>query len=674
MLIDLENPTDQAQSLSLTFKRGGTEQRLSFGPGERRVVRINFDRKAPIITDWSNIREITITDMMPTREQAWLIRRISLFCDEPATTELGRLRGLMEKTQKQFDEAQSAGALSDTEKTNGAKVLAKWGTALESSAGIRGKSQACRRALAALESRSRVALMSKQFKGTQVLWSVPLGTRFEPAGAMVQYRRPLEKLHLYAAAGEYQNGIVRVTNLSDSVQDWKVGIASETPAVSSALNIRRNQTVLAFDHSVVGDVLTPLDGAGVLSVAPGETAELWITVDVKHHAWKSGTHEAQLVLKDLRRGDASIVKLPVEVTIRNFSVADAPTMHLNMWSFLYYQHTSLLDGKEEAALKNLVDYGCDVFVLNGWQLPRPKLDASGNPLAEMDFTFFDKLVKFYRSRNKSTILINLAMDDVKPEWRALNSGLEVYSSAWEKGMRYYLEQFVSRMEDLGVPKGQYAFYITDEPDREELDFTRRVGKIIKSIDPAIQIYTDTSELYDDPKLNDELLNLVSINQFNSDSTGMLQTMLDTLKEHPDVQSWAYACRLHTRAGDVTDAYDYYRLMAWRAQRDGMNGIGYWIYLYDAAADLWDGSLPDGGASVIYPDSGKGILMSPRWELIRTSLDDVKYYRLLEKAERTPAIDQLLGKRFEEVIAHRHDPELAVQWRVDAGAAIEAAKK
>jgi hypothetical protein len=150
-------------------------------------------------------------------------------------------------------------------------------------------------------------------------------------------------------------------------------------------------------------------------------------------------------------------------------------------------------------------------------------------------------------------------------------------------------------------------------------------------------------------------------------------LLPTLKKYPHVKLWMYECRTLTRSRQLVDAYDYYRLMAWRAQRDGINGIGYWIYLYDAAKDLWDGTT-GGGASLVYPDADKGILMSPRWELVRTSLDDVKVYRLLQKVSKTPAVEKLLGERFDAVIAHPHDPELAVQWRVDAGAAIEAAKK
>lgn len=672
LMIELENPTEQTQSLQVSFSgdSGSTQLLKSVGPKFNGTIKVYFDRMTSGTVDWSNIQSITFSHTTPSTPETWLIKRISLFCDNPATTEMGKLRAFLTSAQAAFHHARTDGALTQKQQTEGQATLARSAELLQSPQSIRGKADECRNALTSLQSLSLSASVHKETGKPVVLWQTPVGTRFEPLSAMAQYQQPLQTLKMYSARGEYQNGIVRVTNLSDATQEWQLALDSKDPAVAAAMNVRRNQAVLASDHSVVGDALTPLDGAGVVSVAPGETAELWITADVKHHTWSAGVHQAELILKDLRRGDTSIVKLPIEVTIRNFNVNDAPPMHLNMWSFLYYLHAKPIEGREEAALQNLRDYGCDVFVLNAWQLPWPTLDADGNPTAPMDFTLFDKLVKFYRSRGHVTLLVMLGLNASKPDWLALRSGLKPYSPQWQKGMRYWIEQFAQRMRELGVPTSDYAYYINDEPDWGELDMTRAVTRIIKSVDPSQRIYMDTSELYDDPKLNDELLKEVSINQVNGDSMAARPNLLPRLQKHSNVELWVYQCRLHTRSRQAVNVYDYYRLLAWQAQHDGMNGTGYWLYLYDDAKDLWDGTT-GGGASVIYPDADKGLLMSVRWELIRTGLDDVKYYRLLEKMPRTPTVADLLGRRFDEVLAHPDDPQLAVQWRIDAGAAIDA---
>jgi hypothetical protein len=675
ILIDLSNPTDHTQALQIGFKDRGSGAQLlkSVGPKEHRVVKVYFDKMISGIADWSDIQAITVTRTTPAAPQVWLIHRISLFCDNPATTEMGRLQALLHGAQAAFKQARSAGALSQRQGETGSETLHQWQKALQSPSGIRGKADECRNQLTALQSSALAAALAKQLDRPAVIWSVPLGTRFEPSGAMGQYQKPVEKLELFAAQGEYQDAVIRLTNLSDAVQDWRLKIVSQDPAAAAAMTVRQNRPVLAADRSVVGDVLTPLGGAAVVNVAPGQTAELWIAADVKHHEWAPGTHEAQLTFQDLRAGVSSRMAMPVKVTIRNFSLSAADPMHMCLWSYLYYSHAAPIKGREKAALANLVDYGCDVFVINGNQLPAPNLTPTGDAAAPMDLKEFDHLVTFYRSLSKSRILINLGLDDTAPHAQELGAHLKPYSAEWNNGMRNWLGQYVRRMHQLDVPTSDYAFYITDEPNESELDLTRVVAKIAKSIDPSVQIYMDSSEVYDNPKLNDELLSLVSINQPDGDGMEARPHLLPTLKKYPGLQLWMYECRTEVRSSQLVNAYDYYRLLAWRAQRDGMNGIGYWIYLYDSAKDLWDGTSGTSG-SLVYPDADKGILMSPRWELIRTSLDDVKVYRLLQKAEQTPSVKKLLGERFADVIAHPHDPALAVQWRIDAGAAIEAAKR
>ena len=142
--------------------------------------------------------------------------------------------------------------------------------------------------------------------------------------------------------------------------------------------------------------------------------------------------------------------------------------------------------------------------------------------------------------------------------------------------------------------------------------------------------------------------------------------------------WVYACRTGMRSRG-TNAHDYYRLMAWRAMRDGLTGIGYWSYCAAASdkEDLWDGTRePASGAVLVYP-AEQGVLSSVRWELVREAIDDTKYVQLLKQAaEQTTAgplrskLEALYGSRLTEVIDNRDNPAAVMQWRIDAGQAIE----
>jgi hypothetical protein len=159
-------------------------------------------------------------------------------------------------------------------------------------------------------------------------------------------------------------------------------------------------------------------------------------------------------------------------------------------------------------------------------------------------------------------------------------------------------------------------------------------------------------------------------------------LLKQLKSSPHHTLWVYACRTGQRARSA-NAYNYYRLMAWRAISQGLSGIGYWTYSQPSANENpWDGTAaPASGAVLVYPGKNKSLIMSVRWELIRMALDDAKYYQLLqtagqnnEDAKLKTQIADLLGARFQDVIEHPSDPARAVQWRLDAGSALDAAVK
>lgn len=677
-LVDLTNPTDQTQSLVGDFKDGSSTASVllpSVAPGRRCTLKIAFDQAITGAVDWTGVKRIVLYQSRPATPQKWLVHSVRLYCDDPAQTVLGRLQSLLLATQTAFKEADRAGIIPAEEKKQDQQMLGRWAKALQGPSGFRGRGITCHDELTALQSRLRLAALGRQFGSGQVLWSVVPGTRFEPAGALTQYEKPLDKLAFFAARGQYDDRIVRVTNLSSTTQDWRVRFEADGPNTTAALSVRRNQVVVAADRSVVGDVLAGLNAAGTVTVAPGETAELWVRVDARHHDWKAGVHAARMVLVDLRRGVSSQVKIPIEIKIHSFDLAAAAPMHLNVW----FDTVPYLDGHVQAALDNLADYGCDVFVIHPWHLPWPKLKADGEVEVPLDMESFDRLVRMFRTCNPhAKILISLGLDSDVPELQQLKSHLAVYSPQWEKGMRYWLGQFMDRMRQLNVPTGDYAFYVSDEPGRDELDLTIAVARIARSINPAAQIYVNGINLYfDDPKQNDRLMGLTHIWQIGGDYIGVRPALLSTLKTDRNLDLWVYQCRTGTRARQLgADAYNYYRLLAWQAMRNGMNGIGYWVYCWNTAKDLWDGTTGD-GSNLVYPDAGKGILMSVRWELVRMSLDDVKYHRLLQKAaegslprELKMRIDALLGGRFEQVLDHPRDPGLAMQWRIDAGSALD----
>lgn len=690
LLIDATNPTDHTQTLETVFRDGKGRVAIlfhRFGPKQHRTIKAEFALTSSDYIDWTDVRilELSYGTAKPAVNQVWQIHRISAYGDDPSSTVLGRLRAQLHGAEQAFKSARETGALQTNETAEATKMLARWAEALRTHKGISGKGELCRAELNALFSKLRIAAVTKQYadKGS-VLWTVPPGTRFESAGALAQFQQPLEKLTLVAARGEYADGIVRITNLSDSVQDWRIDVVASAAEEQPKITIRRNQEVLEYGGSMMGDALVPLDEADAISVAAGHTAEFWVRADVKHQNWSPGTHRFDLHLMDLRRGHKSEATISLEVTIRPFDLADAREgLKVGLWTALESPRSKeIVGGREQAALDNLTDYGANVYDLSWENLPWPRLSPDGELLVKPDYSAFDRAIELHGGKGKPFFLFWLAMDTGKEDNYALQSGLTPGSPQWKKGLHNWLADWTQHLRDLGLNTSDYAFYVTDEPDLDELDRTRQFGEVAKALDPTIQIYADCSHVYDEPAMNDKIMAVTDIWQPDERMIRIRPDQWAVLKSYPNKMLWMYDCRTTMRQRNA-GIYDYYRLLTWRALQMGLNGVSYWTYCQPATGENpWDGTLSNAsGAMLVYPGRGSSLIMSVRWELLRMALDDAKYYRLLQqaqqhdmKAELKEEMAALTGERFEQVINHPEEPGRAVQWRLDAGDALEKARE
>lgn len=686
LLLDVTNPTDHVQTLEAVFRDGkGRVAVLLYrvNPRQHRLIKADFALTSSDYIDWTDVRTIELTlgqDKVPV-EQVWLIRKISAYCDDPGATVLGRLQAKFTAAMQAYKSAKSDGAIKGPQASQAERTLNQWADALRTHDGIAGKDESCRKALEQVYVQSRVADVTKQFAGHDaVLWSVPPGTRFESVGALSQFQQPLKKITLYAARGEYVDGIIRITNVSDSPQDWRVTAQAKSADDEGKISIRRNQQVLAIDGSMMGDALVPLDEAQAVRVDPGQSAELWVRADVKHHTWTTGPHEFAIHLMDLRRGHKSDKTIPMEVTVRPVDLNDAgQPLKVMLWTSLESPRSRpIVGGREQAALDNLVDYGVNVLDFSYEAMPWPKLSPEGKLLARPDYSAFDKTIAFERSKGHPFFLFWLGMDT--QENYTLRNGLTPDTPQWRAGLHNWLEDWTAHLREIGLSTSDYAFYVTDEPDLEELKRTLQFGEVAKAIDPSIKIYADCSFVYDDPAMNDKIMAVTDIWQPDERMIRIRPDQWGVLKSYPGKTLWMYDCRVAMRQRNA-GIYDYYRLLTWRALQNGLSGVAYWTYCQPATDERpWDCTYTDGsGAMLVYPGKDGSLIMSVRWELIRMALDDAKYVRLLQRADKggikgdlQQKVAALLGARFEDVIDHPHDPQRAVQWRLDAGAALQAA--
>ncbi|MCC6423152.1 MAG: DUF4091 domain-containing protein [Phycisphaerales bacterium] len=690
LLIEATNPTDHVQTLETVFRDGKGRVAIlfhRFNPKEHRTIKAEFALTSSDYIDWTDVRTIELTygTAKPANDQVWQFHRILAYRDNFDSTVLGKLRTLLNQTQQAVGQARQTGALQAKELDDATKRLNQWSEALQTHKGIYGKGDICRKELTELFSKAKIATVKKQFSDKPaVVWTVPAGTRFESVGALAQFQQSLDRLTLSASRGEYADGIVRLTNLSDSPQDWRIEVEATAPQDARNITIRRNLEVLEYGGSMMGDALVPLDEASAIAVAPGQSVEFWVRADAKHRDWSAGTHQFNLKLMDLHRGHKSDISIPMEVMIHSINLADAgETLKVGLWTALESARSKeIVAGREQTALDNLADYGVNVFDFSWEVAPWPKLSPEGELRSKPDYAALDQAIKMHSGKGKPFFLFWMGMDTGKEDNYALQNGLTPGSPQWKNGLHNWLADWTAHLRDIGLSTDDYAFYITDEPDLSELDRTRQFGEVAKALDPKIKIYADCSFVYDGPADNDRIMAVTDIWQPDERMIRIRPDQWGVLKSYPNKTLWMYDCRVTMRTPDA-GIYNYYRLLTWRALQNDLTGVWYWTYCQPATGEKpWDGTLTDGsGAMLVYPGTGNSLIMSVRWELIRMALDDAKYYRLLQQTAKRDLdsslkekISALIGPEFDDVINHPDDPSKAIQWRQEAAGALEAAKK
>ncbi|MCC6424467.1 MAG: DUF4091 domain-containing protein [Phycisphaerales bacterium] len=682
---ELTNPTDLPQPLQISFKDSAGRRAAAVAtvpPKSTRTIHVDFQNMGTGSVDWTAVEEISFYRTEPSHVFVWKIHRVELYTDHPDTTTMGQLDALLIQTRAALDHARGSSHLSKDQISAATRTIEQWTAALGKYASITGKSQQCRNELSAVHSMLLAASLADKAGGEGLLaWTVPVGTAFRPGEALSDYRERAEKLTISAGKGEYEDVIVRLTNLTQAVEDLRIEVWSDNQTIGKALSLRRNQSVRAQDESIVGDVLVPLDEMSAVTVGASETVELWLRLDRKHFDLPNGDYSARLRIRNLRSG--GVTELPVAIRAWGFDYANAKPLRMTLYTGLSsIPQYRIIHGKEEQAFENMVDYGVNVFTL--WpdaatkQVPYPKLTAQGDLAEPIDYTQHDRAIAFFRQNGNRPFFKMCLNFDVKsemPNW-TLRNNLEPGSDAWKKGLRVWFTDWTRHLQSLGLSTGDYAFYLTDEPDTAELDRYRLVGGIIKEIDPKIQIFINGSELYADEELNRQLMAVTDIWNPN-EAVALLANpdLLPELRKYGKKEIWVYECKTGVRSRAV-DAYDYYRLMTWRALRDGLVGVGYWHYCYQAetSEDPFDGTTSSSsGVFLVYPGQNK-LLMSVRWELAREALEDAKLYRMIQQLPPGERRDALLGKRFADVIDNRNNPALATQWRNDAGTLLDESQK
>lgn len=419
-----------------------------------------------------------------------------------------------------------------------------------------------------------------------------LGNEYESAAVAMSNLRP-HPVTLRLACGPFQNGTNRVES-------------KEVLRLHEVLSVRPDGT-----GELTEDPLPLLGDGQTVRFAGGETRKLWLTFHSR--ALSPGTWRAALQIGDIA-ADVPI-EVPVTVAVHPIRLPDHLTYRECNWLYL---HGIADETLREAAMRDAIEHGMNVFVIPGVSIP---VDEQGK-LGPANTAAHDQLVR-QLGRN----MFYLVSGPVFIQWPAqIKPDAPQQDKAFADALRWYGQH----MQSLGVSYDDFAIYLQDEPGLlgRDAGFEAYVAQVkrFKAAEPRIQLYANPAG-----GARAELL------QPLQDLMDVWAPDLHLVREQPEELKAIFQRGKHywhyEAPGDQRDLnpLGFYRLKPWVAFQLGMTGGGYWVY---SSANYWF-AAPGSGTEygVVYP-TDKGPVTTKRWEASRDGIEDFELLWRLRKTAET----------------------------------------
>ncbi|MFH1741024.1 MAG: glycoside hydrolase domain-containing protein [bacterium] len=359
------------------------------------------------------------------------------------------------------------------------------------------------------------------------------------------------------------------------------------------------------------DALSELNKAGTICVGPGETRQVFISVDSSQAA--AGDYECDIVCSPVAvRSSPLSIRIKAKVLDLDIQKATAPKVCT--WGYVY---GSVIKDYPEEAWRDRIAHGNNVIVITTHYLPAVTYDERGQLTSEPDFS---RLGEFVRERPGAFFLFHNygpTLQGPKDQGR--------FSEPYNKAFAVWVHKLVTFLKGQGVGYDGFALYPVDEPGLSPglVDLHIQYAKLAREADPKILMYTDPvlGADMDDIRRMADYVDIWCPNRM-----GFLldeDPRLDVMKKN-SVMLWTYECLHHAKH---RAPLQYYRGFAWLAELRGLSGFGFWSYC-TSSDDPWEFPAKRGhDYLLIYP--GNGIVTSRRWEACRDGSEDMRAVTILK---------------------------------------------
>ena len=410
-------------------------------------------------------------------------------------------------------------------------------------------------------------------------------------------------LRLTASVNERESASLLITQLysasSAELRAWVSPLRAEDhELVRGGATVQLHQDHLELAEAVmirsmsrgfIGDPIALLDGAGRITIPPGETRELWLTVDTR--GVEPGLYRGSLHLAPMDPQSVfSKVSVPVELRILPITLPDEMPIRVFNWDYGW-------GGGSDAVLADLLEHRVNVFLV---YVPEPIADG------QTDFTVMDESLARVHPHGLMFL-------------EASNSRF-FKDQDWQPHFAPWLRDLVAYMTSKGLDYEDWVLHMFDEALDDRF---LQAAKALKNVDPKVQVFSD---MMGPPERLKQFAPYVN---FWCPGSGTLHDPgVQTMRES-GLPIWAYEC---SSGKGVSPAKN--RTLPWRAWRHRLDGIAFWSYaaVYGDYWDDFDLGLPDWAK--MYPGPVGRPVPSKRWEAWREGLEDYLLLQLYEDTLRS----------------------------------------
>ena len=293
--------------------------------------------------------------------------------------------------------------------------------------------------------------------------------------------KALETIKLDIGRNEYESTSFVLTNLSDKPMEFKITSAPSKPKGIST-TLRKGIWVIAKDGEGVNDALSLIDN-GVVSIPSGQSLEIWITLKSENAAPGKYKQTINVTPKGLKTR-----KVNIALKIYDVSLPKRMPINTSYWAYITPGGPKDIIAAKMADLKS---HYVTTPTIHPSIVPRFEFDKNGELIT--DYTYFDKGMDMYEAGIGADtymfeMLCDIYLEPVdKPGYPGAKGRPEFLSPKWKAGFRKWLKGWIAHMKSRGM--GYDKYYLS--PYDEQLgDNVYKICKLIKEIDPKIQVHTN----------------------------------------------------------------------------------------------------------------------------------------------------------------------------------------